>query len=210
MLAGKYWQIIRCKVEPCSMTGERGTCHLVPAGPHWICYGRLTWGGIRLCWYCTKESDTALAQDFQSGSVSFPLHPFPGLSGYGMGLHHCSSQHTQNMGIIVQGKKGKRGRRYLGVYNRDNHPCGKGSVWDITFFCLMRAGSVLLSGFVPLLDFGAMVEQPPASRSRWKSSKLLFLLPSLLPSLAILLALFLLLRSKSGCWQPAIQSQCTS
>lgn len=174
------------------MTGEHRTCHLVPAGPHCICYGRLTWGGTGLRWGCTKECGTALGHDFQPGSVSFPLHPFPSLSGYGWDCIIVSANRLRTCALRCQGK-GERGRRYLAVDNRDHHPCGKGSAWDI-LFCLTGAVCLLLGGFVPPLAVAP-------------SSNLLLLRPSLLSSLAIPLALFLLFCSKSGCWQTAIQSQ---
>lgn len=177
------------------MTGEHRTRHLVPAGPRWICYGRLTWGGTRLRWGCTEERGTALGQDFQSGSVSFLLHPFPSRSGYGWDCIVVPANRLRMRASWCQGK-GERGRRYLGVDNRDNHRCRKGSIWDIILFCLTGARSVSLIGFVPPLALA------PNSN--------LLLLPSLLPALAIPLALFLLFWSKSGCWQPAIQSQRTS
>lgn len=142
------------------MTGEHRRCHLVPAGPHWISYSRLTWGGTRLCWGCTKECGTALGQDFQSGGASFLLHPFPSLSGYGWDYIIVPANRLRACASWCQGKEERR-RRYLGVDNRANHPCGKGSVWDIILFCLTGAVSVLLHGFVHLLPW----HPPPTSSS---------------------------------------------
>lgn len=164
MLAGKHWQITWCKVEPCSMTGEHRTCHVDPAGPHWICYDFLTWGGARLCWDCTQESDAAPGQDTQSESP-FPPSPLSKTEWVWVGLYPVVANRMRNCASWWQ-RKGERGRRFLGADNGDNHPCRKGSIWDIILLFLTGAGSVSLGGFVP----------PSALAS---ASNFLLLLPSL-------------------------------
>lgn len=185
MLAGKHWQITWCKVEPCSKTGEHRTCHLVPAGPHWICYGLLTWGGSRLCWDCTWESGAG-----RPGSESpFPPSALSKFEWVWVGLHHVRASRLRTCASWWQGK-GERERRFLGVDNKDNHPCGKGSIWDIILFCLTGAGSISLwICSTVCLGIHLQLSSPDAFP---------------LCPLAVPLALLLLCCGKSGCWQPAI------